>query len=101
VESREPPVNGTFGVGEVDPLARYLRPAFKGPLILNSDFDAARAQVELDAGIGDAVALADRLLQIRIFQDASLKVCRWQRMTPQKWFTQGAEGYLDYTTWSR
>ena len=49
-------MTGTFGVGDMDPLASHLRGLFKGPLILNSNFDTARAQAELSAGIGDAVA---------------------------------------------
>ena len=55
VELREPPLDGTFGVGYLPPLAAQLRPAFKGPLILNSDFDRERAKGALEAGIGDAV----------------------------------------------
>ncbi|MBM7483945.1 2,4-dienoyl-CoA reductase-like NADH-dependent reductase (Old Yellow Enzyme family) [Bradyrhizobium sp. USDA 3686] len=45
-----------LGVGYLDPLAAQIRPACKGPVILNSDFDPARAQAEIEDGIGDAVA---------------------------------------------
>ena len=101
VELREPPINGTFGVGDVDPLARRLRPAFKGPLILNSDFDAARAQVELDAGIGDAVAFGRPFIANPDFPRRVAEGLPLEKDDPQTWFTQGPEGYLDYTTWSR
>ncbi|NLS08338.1 alkene reductase [Rhizobium sp. P32RR-XVIII] len=101
LELREPPLTGTFGVGDMDPLASQLRSAFKGSLILNSDFDMARAQAELSAGIGDAVAfgrpfISNPDLPYRLAEgiplasnDASL------------WFTQGPEGYIDYPAATR
>jgi 2,4-dienoyl-CoA reductase-like NADH-dependent reductase (Old Yellow Enzyme family) len=96
LELREPPLNGTFGVGYVQPLARVIRGAFKGPLILNSDFDAARAQADLDAGIGDAVAFGRAFISNpdlpRRLAD-HIPLVDDDRAT---WFTQGAEGYIDY-----
>ncbi|WP_208247789.1 alkene reductase (plasmid) [Rhizobium sp. T1470] len=96
LELREPPINGTFGVGDMDPLARELRGAFKGPLILNSDFDMARAQADLDAGIGDAVAfgrpfIANPDLPYRLAE--GIPLAEDDRDT---WFTQGPKGYIDY-----
>jgi 2,4-dienoyl-CoA reductase-like NADH-dependent reductase (Old Yellow Enzyme family) len=99
VELREPPIDGTFGVGEVDPLARHLRSAFKGPLILNSDFDAARAQAELDAGIGDAVAFGRPFIANPDFPRRVAEGLPLVKDDAQKWFTQGTEGYLDYNNW--
>jgi 2,4-dienoyl-CoA reductase-like NADH-dependent reductase (Old Yellow Enzyme family) len=96
LELREPPLDGTFGVGDIPPLAPVIRGAFKGPLILNSDFDAARAQANLDAGIGDAVAfgrafISNPDLPRRLAEHIPL--VEDDRAT---WFTQGAEGYIDY-----
>jgi 2,4-dienoyl-CoA reductase-like NADH-dependent reductase (Old Yellow Enzyme family) len=56
LELREPPPDGTFGVGDLSPLAPQLRPAFKGMLIVNSDYDVARAQAMLDEVTADAIA---------------------------------------------
>ncbi|WP_425599644.1 hypothetical protein [Azospirillum endophyticum] len=96
LELREPPLDGTFGVGYLPPLAPLIRPAFKGPVLLNSDFSAARAQADLDAGIGDAVTfgrpfIANPDLPRRIAE--GLPLAADDRAT---WFTQGADGYLDY-----
>jgi 2,4-dienoyl-CoA reductase-like NADH-dependent reductase (Old Yellow Enzyme family) len=96
LELREPPLGGTFGVGYLPPLAPLIRPAFNGPLLLNSDFDAARAQADLDAGVGDAVTfgrpfIANPDLPRRIAE--GLPLAADDRET---WFTQGADGYLDY-----
>ena len=87
----------TFGVGEMPPLAAQIRPAFKGPLILNSDFDAGRAQADLDAGIGDAVAfgrpfIANPDLPRRMAEHLPLV-----ESPMETWFTQGSQGYLDYS----
>ena len=96
LELREPPMDGTFGVGEMPPLASKLRAAFDGPLILNSDFDAARAQADLDTGVGDAIAfgrpfIANPDLPLRIKKGIPLA-----KDNMDTWFTQGPDGYLDY-----
>jgi 2,4-dienoyl-CoA reductase-like NADH-dependent reductase (Old Yellow Enzyme family) len=96
LELREPPLDGTFGAGYLPPLAPVLRGAFKGALILNSDFNAARAQADLDAGVGDAIAfgrpfIANPDLPRRLA--AQLPLAGDETAT---WFSQNAEGYLDY-----
>ncbi|MBB5711835.1 alkene reductase [Sphingomonas xinjiangensis] len=96
LELREPPVNGTFGVGDMAPLAPQLRPFFKGPLLLNSDFNAPRAQADLDAGIGDAVTfgrafISNPDLPRRIAEGIPLAMD-----DAGTWFTQGSQGYTDY-----
>lgn len=96
LELREPPLNGTFGVGEIDPLAAQIRPAFKGPLLLNSDYDAATAQAALDAGIGDAVTFGRPFIAN---PDLPHRIAEGLPLTPddrETWFTQGPEGYADY-----
>jgi 2,4-dienoyl-CoA reductase-like NADH-dependent reductase (Old Yellow Enzyme family) len=97
LELREPPLNGTFGVGDIPPLAPVIRGAFKGPLILNSDFDAARARANLDAGIGDAVAFGRAFISN---PDLPHRIAFDLPLTPDDrdtWFTQDPEGYIDYT----
>ncbi|WP_375249639.1 alkene reductase [Sphingomonas sp.] len=98
LELREPPLWGTFGVGDTAPLAPQLRGLFDGPVILNADFDPERATAELAAGVGDAVAfgrwfIANPDLPKRIRRGSPLAVS-----DPATWFTQGREGYLDYPT---
>ncbi len=96
LELREPPIDGSFGVGETNPLAGQLRDHFKGPLILNSDYTKDRAQAELALGHGDAVAFG------RPFISNPDLVQRLRQGLPLAsddmgtWFTQGREGYIDY-----
>lgn len=96
LELREPPVDGTFGKGDIPPIAREIRSVFKGPLVLNSDFDGARAQADLDAGIGDAVAFGRPFISN---PDLPHRLREGRPLAPDNadtWFTQGEEGYIDY-----
>jgi 2,4-dienoyl-CoA reductase-like NADH-dependent reductase (Old Yellow Enzyme family) len=96
LELREPPPDGTFGKAEVDPVHPYIRKAFDGPLVLNSDYDLARAQAALDADEADAITvgrpfLANPDLVERLRSDAPLNPD-----VMATWYSQGAEGYTDY-----
>lgn len=96
LELREPPMDGSFGAGLIPPLAKVLRPHFKGPVILNSDFTPERAQTELDTGSGDAIAfgrsfLANPDLPHRIRN--GLPLAGDDMAT---WYTQDPQGYVDY-----
>ena len=44
LELREPSPDGTFGKAEVAPVHPHIRKAFKGPLVLNSDYDLPAAR---------------------------------------------------------
>lgn len=96
LELREPPLDGTFGKGYVPPLAPVIRPAFNGVLILNSDFDAARAQADLDAGIGDAVTFGRPFISNPDLPRRFAERIPLAKDDMATWFSQGAEGYVDY-----
>ncbi len=96
LELREPPIDGSFGVGEMHPLAGQLRDHFNGPVILNSDFDGTRAQAELDAGHGDAVAFGRPFISNPDFVQRLRTGAPLTRDNMATWFTQGHEGYNDY-----
>ena len=73
-----------------------IRKAFAGPLVLNSDYDAARAQAALDAGEADAITfgrtfLANPDLPRRFAENLPLN-----KDVMATWYTQGPEGYTDY-----
>ena len=96
LELREPGPNGTFGKSERPAVAPLIRQAFKGVLVLNSDFDFAGGQAALASGAADAITfgrkfLANPDLPRRFAKDTALNV------DDQKtWYSQGAEGYLTY-----
>jgi 2,4-dienoyl-CoA reductase-like NADH-dependent reductase (Old Yellow Enzyme family) len=96
LELREPGFDGTFGKAEVAPVHPYIRQAFKGPLVLNSDYTLARAQAALDAGEADAITfgrpfISNPDLVARLRSGAAL-----QDDVMATWYSQGAEGYVDY-----
>ena len=77
-------------------MAPRIRAAFRGPLVLNSDYDGPQAQAALDEGRADAIAfgrpfLANPDLPVRIKRNAALNPD--QQAT---WYSQGPEGYIDY-----
>ncbi len=104
LELREPPPYGTYGNTDIPAVSPDIRKVFHQPLVLNSDYDKARAQAALDAGVCDAIAFGrtfitnpDLVERLRI--DAPLNPALggktpWD-FTPT-WYSQGAEGYIDY-----
>lgn len=98
LELREPGPNGTFGTANRPPVAPTIKRAFGGALVLNSDYDGARAQAALDAGEADAIAfgrpfIANPDLPARLAEGAPLN-----KDDPKTWYSQGHAGYLDYPT---
>ncbi|WP_346831507.1 alkene reductase [Pseudomonas abietaniphila] len=96
LELREPPLDGTFGASERPPMAATIRRAFKGVLILNSDYDVDRAQAAVEAGLADAIAfgrpfIANPDLPKRLRDQLPLS-----QDDAGTWFTQGVEGYTTY-----
>ncbi len=98
LEMREPSPDGTFGKPSTPPVAPAIRKVFKGPLILNSDYDGERAAAEMATGIPDAIAfgrpfLANPDLPARLAKGAPLN-----KDVMATWYSQGPEGYIDYPT---
>lgn len=98
LELKEASPTGTFVSTDVPRQSPMMRPHFKGPLVLNSDYDLARAQADLDSGLADAISfgrpfLANPDLVQRLLDRAPLNPTREETL-----YTQGAEGYVDYPT---
>ena len=96
LELREPGKNGTFGKGDVEPVAPTIRKVFKNPLILNSDYTQASAQAQLDSGVADAVTfgrpfIANPDLPVRFARGIALN-----QDVQKTWYSRGPEGYVDY-----
>ena len=98
LELREPGPDGTFRQASTPPVAPAIRKVFAGPLVLNSDYVGPTAQVQLDAGVADAIAfgrtfLANPDLPHRL--KAGLPLTKDDMAT---WYSQGPKGYVDYPT---
>ncbi|SOB80264.1 2,4-dienoyl-CoA reductase [Sphingomonas guangdongensis] len=95
LELRESGPDDSFLQSQVAKLSPKIREVFSGPLILNQDFDLAKAQTALD-GVADAISfgrpfLANPDLVERLRTGAPLN-------EPDKrtFYTRGTEGYTDY-----
>jgi 2,4-dienoyl-CoA reductase-like NADH-dependent reductase (Old Yellow Enzyme family) len=96
LELREPPLDGTFGKGEVEPIAPAIRRAFRRPLVLNSDFTLAKAQAAIDAGEADAISFGRPFISN---PDLVRRLAEGAELAPDvqaTWYSQGPEGYTDY-----
>jgi len=96
LEMREPRPGGSRGEPDVPQVAPAMKAVFNGPLILNSDYDAASGNAALAAGEADAIAFG------RPFIANADLVRRYAEGLPLNepveptFYTQGVEGYLDY-----
>ena len=96
LELREPGPEGTFGRTDVPKLSPAIRRAFAGPLVLNSDYTLDQAQAVLQASVADAISfgrpfIANPDLPERLRTGAPLA-----EVDSTTWYSQGAEGYVDY-----
>jgi 2,4-dienoyl-CoA reductase-like NADH-dependent reductase (Old Yellow Enzyme family) len=96
LELREPPIDGSFGAADRPPFAPAIKKAFSGVTILNSDYDLARAQTAMARGEADAIAFGRPFISN---PDLPNRLSAGVALSPDIsdfWFSQGAEGYIDY-----
>ncbi len=96
LELREPGPDGTFGNTDVPKQSPAIRKAFKGPLILNSDYDVAKAEAALADGLADAIAFGRPYIGNPDLVERIQSGAPWSADNPQTWYSAGAEGYTDY-----
>ncbi|MCA1661093.1 MAG: alkene reductase [Novosphingobium sp.] len=98
LELREPGPDGSFGRTEVPRQSPAIRQAFTGPLVLNSDYDANRAEADIAAGRCDAVSFGRPYISNPDLAERIAAGVEWapNRNAPKSWYSPGAEGYIDY-----
>jgi N-ethylmaleimide reductase len=101
LELRELSPEGTFGASDQPKVSPLIRPVFDGPLVLNQDYDLARAEADLASGLADAISFGrpfisnpDLVERLRIGAPLAPDVMA-------NWYSQGAEGYTDYPALAR
>jgi 2,4-dienoyl-CoA reductase-like NADH-dependent reductase (Old Yellow Enzyme family) len=96
LELREPPLDGTLGASDRPPFAPAIRKAFKGITVLNSDYDFVRAQSALANGDADAISFGRSFIANPDLPQRFRTSLPLAKNNSDTWFTQGAEGYVDY-----
>jgi N-ethylmaleimide reductase len=96
LELREPGPDGTFGKSDRPPVAPLIRKVFKGPLVLNSDYDFARGQAAVAAGAADAIAFGRKFLANPDLPHRFANNIELNPDDQRTWYSQGAEGYITY-----
>ena len=97
LELREPGPDGTFGKADGRRCTRRSARRSRGPLVLNSDYDAReRRRRRSTAGEADAIAFGRTFLAN---PDLPHRFAEGLPLNPDDmatWYSQGAEGYTDY-----
>ena len=96
LELREPGPDGTFGKTDVPKQSPAIRAAFKGPLILNSDYNVELAEEALASGLADAIAFGRPFIGNPDLVERIRAGAAWAADNPQTWYAPGPEGYTDY-----
>ena len=100
LELREPGPDGTFGATDVAKQSPMIRQIYSGPLILNSDYDAEKAQADVSSGKCDAVSFGRPYISNPDLAERISIGAEWAPNTnvPKSWYLPGPEGYTDYPT---
>jgi 2,4-dienoyl-CoA reductase-like NADH-dependent reductase (Old Yellow Enzyme family) len=96
LELREPGPDGTFGKSDRPPVAPLIRKAFKGALVLNSDYDFARGQAALASGAADAITYGRKFLANPDLPRRFAENLELNADDMKTWYSQGPEGYVTY-----
>jgi 2,4-dienoyl-CoA reductase-like NADH-dependent reductase (Old Yellow Enzyme family) len=98
VELREPGPEGTFGATDVPKQSPLIRSFYKGPLVLNSDFEAVSAQAAVAAGQCDAIAFGRPYISNPDLAERIAASAEWSPNidAPKSWYSPGPAGYIDY-----
>jgi 2,4-dienoyl-CoA reductase-like NADH-dependent reductase (Old Yellow Enzyme family) len=96
VEMREQRPDGTRGASDVPRQSPIVRRYFSGPLVLNSDYDVARAQEDLASGLAQAISFGRPFISNPVLPDRFSVGAPLAPLSEGTLYTQGAEGYVDY-----
>lgn len=98
LELRELRPDGSYGASDVPRQSPVVRRHFTGPLVLNSDYHLERAQADLDSGLAQAISFGRPFLANPDLPDRLSSGAPLNQPVPATFYSQGAEGYVDYPT---
>lgn len=101
LELREIKPYGNFGRTDVPRVSPDIRKVFKGPLVLNQEYDRERADADLASGLADAISFGRPYISN---PDLVERLRDGAELTPdnyKSWYSPGPEGYTDYPALER
>jgi N-ethylmaleimide reductase len=96
LELREQKDFGNFGRTDVPRVSPQIRKVFSGPLVLNQEYDTARAQADLDSGLADAISFGRPFISNPDLVERIKTKSPWAKDNYKTWYSEGPEGYIDY-----
>jgi len=97
LELREPGPHGTFGRSDRPPVAPLIRKAFKGILVLNSDYDFERGESAVSSGAADAITFGRKFLANPDLPHRFAHNLALNADDQKTWYSQGPDGYINYS----
>jgi N-ethylmaleimide reductase len=96
LELREQKDFGNFGKTDVPRVSPQIREVFSNPLVLNQEYDFARAQADLDIGLADAISFGRPYISNPDLVERLRTAAPIAPDNYRTWYSEGAEGYTDY-----
>ena len=96
LELRDVKEFGNFGKTDVPRVSPDIRKVFTGPLVLNQEYTADRAQADLDTGLADAISFGRPFISNPDLPERIRTGAAWSADNFKTWYSPGPEGYTDY-----
>lgn len=96
LELREVKPYGNFGQTDVPRVSPDIRKVFKGPLVLNQEYNVARAEDDLGSGLADAISFGRPFISNPDLVARIKQGIEWAPDNYKTWYSPGPEGYTDY-----
>ncbi|MEQ1547169.1 MAG: alkene reductase [Chakrabartia sp.] len=96
LELREQKPFGNFGKSDVPRISPQIRQVFKGPLVLNQEYDFETANADLDSGLADAISFGRKFISN---PDLPRRLREGLEIAPDNfrtWYGPDEVGYTDY-----
>ncbi len=98
LELREQKVDSTFGASPVPRVSPDIRKVFPGPLVLNQEYNAEKADADMASGLADAISFGRPYIANPDLVERYKTGANWAKDDFKTWYSDGPEGYIDYPT---